>query len=151
MPEKKRGRVISAVGAGLAGLGLWVSHTLGMWGDDVARGVKPLVDDAGRVVVVEGDEIVKQAATTFREMRNGTENERIVIRAACASMQANYSHNSTQQQFSNQIYADLGPSYGPGTVGHTAVSSIVSRAATAMAVAEQNGGLAANYLRFCVT
>jgi hypothetical protein len=145
-----KGSRMAAAGAGvLVAIGVGVAHQFHAFGE--AAG--PMVDDAGRMAgkVVVGREVPAAAsagASTFRQMRNGTAEEKVVARAACAVMSSSAKDTIQEDEYETAIREGLPPMAGSpfAKVG----DRYVARAATAMTIAHQNGGLGNWFVRYCL-
>jgi hypothetical protein len=89
---------------------------------------------------------LRQAVTTFRGMRNGDPEEKLVAKAACAVMNSGASGSSTQDEYESSIRQQI-PS---DLLTDLVVYRYAPRAANALWVAQLNGGLGKWYLQYCV-
>ena len=129
-----------AAGAGLlAGLAIWAGHALHPFAEEVG----PVIHAGGTLSAA-----AKQGVSTFREMRKGTEEEKIVVSAACAVMSHSAGDTAREDEFEAAIRDKLAPSAGSPV--EKLGDRYVKRAATGLTIAEQDGGLAHWYFRYCV-
>ncbi len=93
MAEKKT--LIGTALAALAGVVVWVSHLLGAWGQEAivfgGRGIDniprpPAIEPPRRVVVPATEAAIKQSVSTLVSLSKGDAYDKVVYKAACASM-----------------------------------------------------------------
>lgn len=146
----------AGIGATVAGAAVFIAHHAGVFADDAAR-VAPKVGragaPAGQVIDVLNDPAasssLKQAVSTFRDLRKGTQEETVVARAGCSVMSASTAESAARPSYEQRIRALLPPAYvqGPRSV---AVDRYVARAATALTIADANGGAVRLYAQYCL-
>jgi len=145
----KRGPAKAAGAALLAGLAVWAGHALHLVGEEVGPVIQTGWTTAGGVLHDQGlSAAAKQGVSTFREMRKGTEEEKIVVSAACAVMSSSASGTTREDEFEAAIRHQLPPS--TGNPFEKVGDRYVQRAATTLTIAEQDGGLGNWYVRYCV-
>lgn len=126
----KSNRSAAGLGATVAGAAVLIAQQAGLFADDAGR-VLPKVSRAagsgGGVVDVLRDPAVsgtlKQAPTTFRDLRRGTEEEIVVARVGCAVMNAGVAGPSTRRSTKSRFVLssprstskDRSPSSSTGT------------------------------------
>jgi hypothetical protein len=153
--DKKQRTVGASVGAAvLAGLAWFGGHAAGLWSE-----AKPVVSGIGHDVAPNLDNIannpgvqgaVKQAAATFKSMRNGDEYDQIVYQAACAAVDAGIAQTSGFSGYQSSIKSHLPSEIGDGVIYDKFVSSKVNKAANLLYVNDINGRAATYYGEFCI-
>ena len=146
----------AGIAAAAAGAAVFIAHNAGLFADDAAR-VAPRVGrvgvPAGQITDVLSDPSVssslKQAVSTFRDLQKGTPEETVVARAGCSVMSASTAEASARSSYDGRIRALLPPAYVQGPQS-AAVNRYVARAATALTVADANGGAARLYAQYCL-
>lgn len=138
--------VATAVGAGvLVAVAGFVAHQADVL-DDLLRAVRGAPDRPPALPhVPEGlPEAVKDGVSTFRAMRNGTDDEKVMVQAACAvfgqAASGTRRYDTIEDEIENHVPPDV-PSF--------VVDRYVGKLATAMYAAEQHGGLARWYIQYC--
>jgi hypothetical protein len=88
---------------------------------------------------------VKDGVSTFRQMRNGTPEEKVMANAACAVFNQTATGTRRQEELEEEIRRNL-----PLDVPSTVVDRYVGKLANAMYAAEVDGGLAKWYVQYCM-
>lgn len=155
MVEKRSG-LVAGLSALVVGAGTLIAHQAGVFADDIARQAPKVVrqgDIPGNAADVLTDptisNAVKQGVSTFRDMRNGTDEEVAVARAGCAVMNSFASSTADQTSFEARIRGQLPVEVSQGPQSFL-VDRYVSRAANALYVANINGGAFRWYAEYCL-
>ena len=97
----------------------------------------------------KAEEEIRSAANVVRQMLQRQEpNEHRVAKATCKLLRAGIIANTSgQNEIENDLYGELG--IKQGSPEGFAVSPLISRAASALYVGQQNGGAARYYAQYC--
>lgn len=146
---------MAGLGAAVVAGAVFFAHQAGLILDDAAR----QVPRAGRAAGVGGvadalndpaiSSAVKQGVATFRDLRNGTDEEVAVVKAGCAVMNAGVTGTGDQASYERQIRARLSVEYTQGPLSFL-IDRYVDRASNALAIANANGGAARWYVQYCL-